>query len=285
MRASVTVVEFTDPGCPFAWSAEPLRRKLAWRYGDQVRWEPPRMVGLAATRDEYADKGLTPELVASSSRSLREEHGMPMDDGLRDVVAATLPACRAVVAATVHAPSQARPLLRALRLRHFALANLDDDATIAGAAGDVGLDASQLQAWMGGDEVEQALQADLHDARHPTPAALAQDARLAGWDGGRRYTCPSLELSTEDGRAMSAPGFQPLQAYELAFGNLVPEAEQHAAPTDPLEVLRWAAPEPLATAEVAAVLDVPADEARAALREAGAVEHPLGQDAVWTVAD
>lgn len=283
MAPLVTVVEFTDPGCPFAWSAEPSRHKLAWRYGDQVRWELPRMVGLAASRDEYAAKGLTPELVSSSSRSLREQHGMPMDDVLREVVAATLPACRAVVAAKVHAPEQARPLLRALRLRQFAGANLDEDATLRGAATDIGLDADELLRWCEDPAVEEALQADLHTARHPTPAALAQDARLAGWEGGRRYTCPSFELSSADGRTMSVPGFQPFQAYEVAFGNLVPEAEQHAPATDPLEVLRWAG-EPLATVEVAAVMDVAVDEARVQLAEAGAVEHPLGQDAVWTVA-
>ena len=29
---------FTDPACPFAFSAEPARRRLRWHYGDQLRW-------------------------------------------------------------------------------------------------------------------------------------------------------------------------------------------------------------------------------------------------------
>ncbi len=44
--AIVQITEFTDPGCPFAWSAEPSRRKLQWLYGEQIRWRP-RMVVLA----------------------------------------------------------------------------------------------------------------------------------------------------------------------------------------------------------------------------------------------
>jgi hypothetical protein len=36
--ATVTITEFTDPGCPFAWSAEPARRRLQWLYGEQLEW-------------------------------------------------------------------------------------------------------------------------------------------------------------------------------------------------------------------------------------------------------
>jgi predicted DsbA family dithiol-disulfide isomerase len=59
---SITITHYTDPGCPFAWSAEPARRRLQWLYGDQLEWR------------------------------------------LR--MAATLPACRAVVAVRRHAPEQ-----------------------------------------------------------------------------------------------------------------------------------------------------------------------------------
>jgi len=29
---------FTDPACPFAFSAEPVRRRLRWHYGDGLVW-------------------------------------------------------------------------------------------------------------------------------------------------------------------------------------------------------------------------------------------------------
>ena len=53
--AIIRITEFTDPGCPFAWSAEPFRRKLEWRYGDQIAWRL-RMVVLADRREDYEDE-------------------------------------------------------------------------------------------------------------------------------------------------------------------------------------------------------------------------------------
>ena len=29
---------FTDPACPFAFSAEPIRQRLRWHYGDELTW-------------------------------------------------------------------------------------------------------------------------------------------------------------------------------------------------------------------------------------------------------
>lgn len=40
----ITITHFTDPGCPFAWSAEPARWRLQWLYGDGLEWRL-RMVG------------------------------------------------------------------------------------------------------------------------------------------------------------------------------------------------------------------------------------------------
>jgi len=34
--AELLITEFTDPGWPFAWSAEPHRRRLEWLYGEQL---------------------------------------------------------------------------------------------------------------------------------------------------------------------------------------------------------------------------------------------------------
>ena len=33
---AMDVTLFTDPACPFAFSAEPVRRQLQWHYGDQL---------------------------------------------------------------------------------------------------------------------------------------------------------------------------------------------------------------------------------------------------------
>src|ERR1700761_6105758 len=97
----LTITEYTDPGCPFAWSAEPARRRLDWLYGDQLRWEL-RLVGPADDPSVYENRGFPPERQSASFRRLSQEHHMPMDTGLRPRMAATVPACRAVVAVRRH---------------------------------------------------------------------------------------------------------------------------------------------------------------------------------------
>ena len=34
----IEVTHFTDPGCPWAYSAHPAHTTLRWRYGDGLRW-------------------------------------------------------------------------------------------------------------------------------------------------------------------------------------------------------------------------------------------------------
>ena len=38
--SQVSIELFTDPACPFAFSAEPVRQRLRWHYGDGLRWTP-----------------------------------------------------------------------------------------------------------------------------------------------------------------------------------------------------------------------------------------------------
>jgi len=280
---TVAVTEFTDPGCPFAFSAEPHRWRLRWLFGDQLRWRE-RMVVLAETREHYAAKGFTAEKVAQSSGTLAERYGMPMTEEVKPAVAATLPACRAVVATRLHAPEKERLLLRRLRHLNFTGPLLDEPETIAQAAVDVGLDPAELAAWSAEEATERALREDMLLARDPTAAALALTHKLATTpEGGWRYTCPSLEFRTADGAAFSAPGFQSSLAYETALANVEHGLERRPEPEHVSEVLTWAGV-PLATAEVAEVCGTSREQARERLETAGATEEPVGRDAFWTAA-
>jgi len=280
--AAVTITEFSDPGCPWAWSAEPFRRRIDWLYGDQIAWER-RMVVLADDPEEYEAKGFTPEKMASAFTTIAHDHGMPIDTAVAPRLAATAPACRAVVAARLHAPELEDSLLRAFRVRNFAGELLDEPATVAGAASDVGLDPAELQAWMREDEVERALDEDRALARDPTPAALAMEDKLASWSGGMRYTCPSYEIERSgDGTRVAVPGFQPFAAYEVALANLVPDLERREPPSSVLEVLEWAG-KPLATREVAVVCDISHEEAREQLGHVASERH-IGFDGLWSPA-
>jgi predicted DsbA family dithiol-disulfide isomerase len=279
--AKLKITEYTDPACPFAWSAEPARRRLDWLYGDLIDWEV-RMVGLAEDPSVYEEKGFTPERMADSLRNLSKAHHMPIDTGVRPRVAATVPACRAVVAVRRHRPESERAMLRALRVLHFAGSLLDEPSTLAAAAQQVGIDPAELEVWLAEPETEELLRQDLAAARRPTPMAVALSHKLAKTedDAGYRYTCPSYEVQrAADGANLAVPGFQPLAAYEVAVANLAPDAERRADPQDVREVLEWAG-EPLATAEVAQVCVISLEEARERLGRVAVEEH-VGFDGLW----
>ncbi len=279
--AKLCITHYTDPGCPWAFSAEPFRRKLSWTFGEQLNWDH-RMVVLADSPASYENSGFNVERQSAAFSRIASDHGMPIDDRRRPRMAGTAVACRAVVATRLHAPDQAPGLLRALRVRHFSGELLDDDATIDGAATDVGVIPEKLHAWMSESATATELDRDAQGARRPTPEALAMDARLAGWEGGRRYTCPSYEITrVADGVTLTAPGFQPYAVYWALVANLIPEAEQRAVPDRVETVLDWAG-EPLATQEIAVICEIDPAQARQRLSRV-AVERPVGQDGFWSL--
>ncbi len=278
--AALAIEEFTDPGCPFAFSAEPARWRVEWLYGDQIQWSR-RMVVLSQSPDDYVEKGFTPDKQADSYRRLRREHGMPIDAQERLRMVATEPACRAVVAARLRAPESEKPLLRALRVLGMSGQLIDEPATIERAARQSGVDPEQLSQWANSGEVRQALAEDMALARDPTPAALVMGHRLAGNGDDQRYTCPSYKFEAAGGRGFDIPGFRPVEAYEVAIANLAPELDRRATPENVDEVLAWAGV-PLATMEVATVCQLQTEEAREEL--ARVAEHqPVGNDGYWAL--
>jgi predicted DsbA family dithiol-disulfide isomerase len=279
--ADVCITEFTDPGCPWAYSAEPFRRRLSWLYGDRLEWRV-RLVGLAESPDEYVDRGFTPDVQAKAFASISRDHGMPIDTSVRPRMAATIPACRAIVAARLHAPDRMRRLLRRLRVRHFSGELLDESGTIANAARDAQIDPADLERWMAGDDVAAALREDMAAAREPHPAAHVLDHKLANWSGGRRYTCPSYEIvRLSDGVRIAVPGFQPFAVYDVVTANLVPDVDRRDPPDSVEEVLRWTGT-PLATKEVAVVCDIDVRDARERLGRVAEEQH-VGFDGFWTL--
>ena len=279
--AEVCITEFTDPGCPWAYSAEPFRRRLDWLYGEELEWKLC-MVGLSESPDDYVERGFTAEKQSRGFERIAEDHGMPIDTAVRPRMAATMPACRAVVAARLHAPSKERMLLRRLRVRNFSGELLDEPETLAGAASDAGLDGDELEGWAAGQDVEEALREDMARAREPIPAARVLDEKLANWSGGRRYTCPSYEVVREsDGVRIAVPGFQPFGVYDVLLANLVPDVPRREAAETAEQVLEWTGT-PLASKEVAVVRDVSFEHAREELGRV-AEECHVGFDGFWSL--
>jgi predicted DsbA family dithiol-disulfide isomerase len=279
MSAAVRITEFTDPACPWAFAAEPSRRRLDWLYGDDIEWRP-RMVGLHESGEEAEEKGLTPSAQARGLEQIALAQRMPIDTSERPRAAGTLPACAAVVAVRRHAPECERMLLRRLRVRHFSGELLDERATRAAAASDTGIGADDLESWIGEPETDRQLREDMAAARAPVAAARVLDDKLANWSGGRRYTCPSYEIERlSDGVRIAVPGFQPFAVYDVILANLVPGVERRDPPESAEEVLRWSKT-PLATQEVAVVRDIPFEKAREELGHV-AEECHVGFDGFW----
>ena len=272
--AALRITEYTDPACPFAFSAEPARYRLLWLYGDQIEWRL-RMVVLSESAGDYVAKGFTPERQVQALTDIRRRYGMPIDTRRRPRMMATVHACRAVVAARLHAPEHERALLRRLRLHAMGGALIDEPGVIARCAREAGIEDPTLVFRAAQDDpaVERALREDMAAARAPSFAALALEHKLAPADElGFRYTCPSYEIERCSGDGwprFDVPGFQPVEVYEAAVANLAPEVERRAAPESVEEVLAWAG-EPLATAEVAAICGIDHEQARTELAHVAA---------------
>jgi 2-hydroxychromene-2-carboxylate isomerase len=271
--SAVAVRLFTDPGCPFAFSAERQRHRLLWLYGDQIAWEL-HMIVLAEEKSDdwwFGDRW----------RGLFLRYGMPIDWSKRLWANATIHACRAVVAAGLRWPDRQEAFLR--RLRVLAISGtmlLDDSDTLELAAEQAGLPVAELAAFCAEPEVEAALRADMAAARMLSPAVRAQDYKLGGPPDERRYTCPTYEIS-HAGARIDIPGFRPLEAYEVAIANLAPELTRRPDPDGVEEVLAWAGA-PLATAEVAAVCDRDIADVRLELGRTASFE-PAGADGWWSL--
>jgi protein-disulfide isomerase-like protein with CxxC motif len=284
------LTHFSDPGCPWAWSAGPAFATLHWRYGDQLSWRLV-MIGLSETREQYERRGYTGERQARGYRSFRDR-GMPFATAPRARMHATWPMCRVVVAARRYHPEREWAVFRALQFAQFtSTVALDDPAGL-----------EQALAWLDGIDA-RALVAASHEPE--TEALFAEDRALARTAAGRpiefqgrsattpegevRYTAPSVVFQAADGRSLEAGGFQPVEAYDVLIANLDTTLERREPATDAAEVIA-AFPDGLTTSEVAAVmaphLTPPdrnaAEDALISLAAAGGAQRlAFGNDALW----
>ena len=248
----ITVRHFSDPGCPWAYSASPALATLRWRYGAQLDWKLT-LIGLTERAQQYVDRGYTPERQARGYRNFRQ-YGMPFQTQPKHHVAATSRACRAVVAARMEDPALGDAAFRALQLMQFTTPLvLDEDGDLATGLRRVpGLDAPALVARLDDPDVVEAYEADRALARTAAGSPTEFQGKSASTDGAVRYTAPSLVFERGDTR-LEAGGFQPIEAYDVVLANFDTSLERRAPAEDPLEVLEEA-PNGLVTAEVAEIM-------------------------------
>jgi 2-hydroxychromene-2-carboxylate isomerase len=288
--APMLVTYYSDPGCPWAWSASPALAVLRWRYGDQLQWRLV-MIGLTETRAEYERRGYTGQGQARNYRRFRERLGMPFGVTPRERPHGTAPMCRVVVAARRLAPEREWAVFRALQLAQFTTTlDLEDPAALEQALTWVpDVDAAALVAASREPETDELYAADRSAARAAAGGPTEFQGKSATTPAGEiRYTAPSVVFTAADGRRLEAGGFQSIDAYDVCIANLDRTLERRPHATDAAEILQ-AFPDGLTTAEVAAVMAPPLtdpdlDAAEDALIGAAA-RRPFGSDALWTPAE
>jgi protein-disulfide isomerase-like protein with CxxC motif len=288
----ISVTQFSDPGCPWAYSARPAHAVLRWRYGDQLDW---RLVTIGLTEDasRYIERGYTPAVMAVGNMRFRR-YGMPFLLEPRSRVAGTARACRAIVATRLLDPARESAAFRALQLAWFTTTLvLDEDEQIATALQRVeGLDVQAVVASIDDERTIAAYETDRREARSAEGSPTAFQGKARQTDGPVRYSAPSLVFEGPTGERLEAGGFQPVEAYDVLIANLDPTLERRQPAEEPLAALRRF-PEGLVTQELAAIMapgNEPADRAvaeRALVELAGTGEvrrTPLADDAIWQIA-
>jgi predicted DsbA family dithiol-disulfide isomerase len=269
---AVEVIHFTDAGCPWCYSAEPVRIALEERYGGQLRWRNVQ-VGLHESAATTQDGGYSTAGLAESYRKIHERHGMPFCAEERPRLFGTWAGARAVKAAEMQGPEAGERLLRRLRFAWFAeVRAVDEPGELRSLAADVaGLDVARFEGDLAAASSAAAFARDRAEARRLDPVALALEKTAEG-ERGPRYATPSYVFSTA-GRSVSVPGFQPREAYEVALQNLAPALERRRAP-DAAGFLAGHAGQAFATVEVAAAIG------RSARTAAGQLEELAAEGAI-----
>jgi 2-hydroxychromene-2-carboxylate isomerase len=287
--ASIQVTHFTDPGCPWAYSASPALAVLRWRYGAQLDWRLVT-IGLAEDGQKYVERGYSPTRMAVGNLRFRR-YGMPFLAEPRARIPATARACRAIVATRLIDAARAHDVLRALQLGWFTTTLvLDQDDDIARALRHVeGLDVEAIVAAIDDERTLAAYEADKRETRQAEGGPTHFQGKARQTDGPVRYSAPSLVFQNGASLRLEAGGFQKVEAYDVLIANLDPALAREQPPEDPLAPLRRF-PGGLVTQEVAAIMAhnneepdrAAAESALVTLLGEGSVRRTaLGDDALW----
>ncbi len=282
----ITATLYSDPACPWGYSAHPQHRFLEWRYGDQLDW---RLVMISLR--EQPRPNFDAIRSAEGLTVFRDRYGMPFSLEPKARAAATHRGCRAVVAAGLVDPGSEWRVMRGL---HFANFNtgllLDDDELIREALRGVpGVDADAVVDRLDDPDVEDEYQRQRAEARTAAGTPIETQGKHSTSDGPVRFTAPSVVFETA-GKRLDAGGWQTALSYDVIVANLDPSLEVLPPAESPAPLLdRFS--DGLTTAEVATLLAegpdyVPdfgaAEQALSELVASGRAQRvPIGSDALW----
>lgn len=288
--SKITARLFTDPSCPWGYSASPSLRRIEWRYRDQIDWQ---LVTIGLSDPVAAPPKASPTGYAQLWLKLRERFGMPFAVEPKVRAATSSRACQAIVATRMLQPGFEWRVLRTLQLLQFNTPLLlDDEDQLRAALSSVGgLNLDLIMSQLDSAGVRSACIADWSEARNPEGGAASLQHKTVLAQGNERHSAPSIIFS-RDGRSIEAGGFQPVQAYDVIVANLGPDLSRARPAEDPLEALALY-PGGLSTQEVAAITsdcnDMPdrTGTERRLLELSGedrVRRVAMGNDAIWLAA-
>jgi predicted DsbA family dithiol-disulfide isomerase len=239
--APLSVTEYTDPLCPWAWGAEPVFRRLRAALGGRARWRRVYGILFDADDDPAPDPAAETAWYEDFVRGVGTHTGAPYAVRLSRVAATSWPASLVAKAAEAQGAQVAERVLRRLRESMFVAGEPADtlELALAAARGVPDLDAARLAADAGSPEVLAAVRADHRETRDPLPEVLAAGGpgphpgtAKETADGRLRYALPTLLLTGPAGHRV-VPGRRPLDVYLAAARAVAPgvrPADQHPDP-------------------------------------------------------
>jgi protein-disulfide isomerase-like protein with CxxC motif len=248
----VEVVEYTDAVCSTAWGAEPLLRRLDWRYGQHLTWRKVMggLVGDAAKSSGRADwdrVGAAGPMRAYWQR-VTALTGMPYPNPMKLMLQSTDPLGAAVKAAELQGLDVAARVLRRFReqIFVFGVGPQTPDEFAAATVGVAGLDQARWRADQARPEVVAAYRADWTETRTPNDYVrrLKHDGPMNGElkhsEGHDRYALPTLIFKGPAGEATVA-GWVPYEDYVAGLEAAAPgaTAEPRPDPTPAEAFARW----------------------------------------------
>ncbi len=231
---TVQVRFYTDPACPWSWSAEPALRQLMWEFDGELEFAWV-MGGLTRS---YEDANLLE--VASQWLEDTAAGGMPTDPRIwsQNPLTSSYPACEAVEAAKEQGWQAAYRYLRTLREGiMFERRKLDHPDALIDAAGRAAIDRARFERDLRSDGSTEAFETDLEEVRDPPQEARDADAVHRSAKGRERISFPSAVFVGEGSRhgvwGTDAVDPERMRAGALAAGARLVNEE----PLEPLEAI------------------------------------------------
>jgi protein-disulfide isomerase-like protein with CxxC motif len=248
--SDIEVIEFTDPGCSWAWGTEPKLRLLQWRYGDRLKWRRV-LGGLVGDQNNYVEN-FDPVRAAKRYipywRGAYQHTKMSYPTQLEWMYVSTEPAGRAVKAAELQSEEIGARVLRRLREQTFVFGKPPDTAEriLDAVTGVPGLDVDLLAEEIDADAVEKIFHEDWEETRRPNQYVLTLQGDRPGigkaknTEGHWRYVFPTVLFRSAD-REETVPGWCDYEEYELAMEDVMPGStdERRVDPTPSEYFVTW----------------------------------------------